>query len=236
MFAYRGQSAPICLFDTFDQEQRRGFVTDYQAGPYHLDPFYKASYDEITPGVYGIRDLAPDHFFLSEYYLSYYRNMGLADEMGFFSVTRDGARIVVSLMRDSKGARYDQSEKNALQQVFPIVEAFVANLWEFGFSASHSSKNPAADDALNKRLESSFQNFGADELTRREQQISQLLLRGHSSASIANELTISLGTVKIHRKNIYAKLGISSHSDLFTRFLSSLTQPTETRTEIKTEA
>lgn len=225
MFAYRGQSAPVCLFDTFDQEERRGFVTDYQSGPYHLDPFYKASYDMVAPGVYGIRDLAPDHFFLSEYYLSYYRNMGLADEVGFFSATEDGARIVVSLMRDRQGQRFSPSEKSSLQQFFPIVEAFVSNLWESSFSNAQGANGSAPDEALNERLELSFQNFGSDTLTRREQQISQLLLRGHSSASIANELAISLGTVKIHRKNIYSKLDISSHSDLFTLFLSSLTQP-----------
>ncbi len=228
MFAYRGLSAPVCLFDTFDQEQRKGFVTDYQAGPYHLDPFYKASFDGIAPGVYGIRELAPDHFFLSEYYLSYYRNMGLADEIGLFSAAPEGARLVISLMRDGPNKRFSPNEKNDLQSIFSIVETFASNFWEYSFSGSHSDKEKRPDDTLNKKLELSFQNFGGELLTRREQQIAQLLLRGHSSASISKELSISLGTVKIHRKNIYSKLGISSHSDLFTLFLSSLTQPLET--------
>ena len=36
-------------------------------------------------------------------------------------------------------------------------------------------------------------------------------------------LAISPGTVRIHRKNIYAKLGINSQGELFSRFIESLT-------------
>ena len=55
--------------------------------------------------------------------------------------------------------------------------------------------------------------------TEREREITQLILRGHSSQSIAFNLGISLGTVKTHRKNAYAKLGISSQSELLSLFL-----------------
>ncbi len=41
LFAYRGQERPICPYDTFTPEQRIVFVTDYQEGPYLLDPFYQ---------------------------------------------------------------------------------------------------------------------------------------------------------------------------------------------------
>jgi FixJ family two-component response regulator len=35
---------------------------------------------------------------------------------------------------------------------------------------------------------------------------------------------ISSGTVKVHRKNIYAKLGIMSQSELFSIFLNALSK------------
>ena len=53
----------------------------------------------------------------------------------------------------------------------------------------------------------------------------QLILRGHSSESICFNLGISLGTVKTHRKNAYAKLEISSQSELLSLFLHSLQAP-----------
>jgi DNA-binding CsgD family transcriptional regulator len=48
------------------------------------------------------------------------------------------------------------------------------------------------------------------------------ILKGHSSKSLAREIDISPETVKIHRRNLYRKLGISSQSELFLKFLNTL--------------
>ena len=53
-------------------------------------------------------------------------------------------------------------------------------------------------------------------------EITSLILRGHSTMSIAERLGIVEGTVKIHRKNIYHKLGISSQAELFGTFIRQL--------------
>ncbi|MGL4490227.1 MAG: helix-turn-helix domain-containing protein, partial [Rhizobiaceae bacterium] len=42
--------------------------------------------------------------------------------------------------------------------------------------------------------------------------------QGHSSESIGLQLGISTGTVKVHRRNIYRKLAITSQTQLFTLF------------------
>ncbi len=47
----------------------------------------------------------------------------------------------------------------------------------------------------------------------------QLILRGHSAESIARNVDIVEGTIKNHRKSVYAKLGISSQRELFSQFL-----------------
>ena len=59
-------------------------------------------------------------------------------------------------------------------------------------------------------------------LTDRERQISQFLLRGHSSKSIARELSIAPGTVMVHKRNLFAKLGISSQYELFSLLIDEL--------------
>ena len=51
-------------------------------------------------------------------------------------------------------------------------------------------------------------------LTSRETAIIDLVLQGHSSESIGLKLNISTGTVKVHRRNVYRKLGISSQTQL----------------------
>ena len=67
-----------------------------------------------------------------------------------------------------------------------------------------------------------FAAFGRHRLTQRESEVVAMVLRGHSSDAIAGALRIAPGTVKIHRKNIYAKLGIGSQAELFCMFLASL--------------
>ncbi|MBN3821885.1 helix-turn-helix transcriptional regulator, partial [Paraburkholderia sp. Se-20369] len=64
--------------------------------------------------------------------------------------------------------------------------------------------------------------FGADLLTDREMSIARMVLRGNSSKAIAEKLAISPETVKVHRRHLYAKLGISSQPELFSRFIQAL--------------
>jgi DNA-binding CsgD family transcriptional regulator len=55
----------------------------------------------------------------------------------------------------------------------------------------------------------------AGRLTEREYDIVLLILRGYPTASIAERLNLSLGTVKNHRSRIYAKLDITTERELF---------------------
>ncbi|MNY62113.1 Bacterial regulatory protein, luxR family [compost metagenome] len=50
----------------------------------------------------------------------------------------------------------------------------------------------------------------------------RLILRGHSNLSIGKTMNIAEGTVRIHRKNIYRRLGISSQGALFRIFIDHL--------------
>ena len=47
-----------------------------------------------------------------------------------------------------------------------------------------------------------------------------MILQGHSTRSLAHHLDISPGTVKIHRKNMYRKLNISTQAELFAAYLA----------------
>jgi hypothetical protein len=81
MFGYRGTDQPIDLYNDFPPGKRKIFVSDYQAGPYMLDPFFLAASRSVAPGLYRLRDLAPDRFYQGEYFRSYYVQTGLAEEI-----------------------------------------------------------------------------------------------------------------------------------------------------------
>jgi len=56
------------------------------------------------------------------------------------------------------------------------------------------------------------------DLSRQERNIQTLILEGKTNKEIANELFISLSTVKTHITNIYSKLKVSNRSELLQRF------------------
>jgi DNA-binding CsgD family transcriptional regulator len=80
--------------------------------------------------------------------------------------------------------------------------------------------DPAVDDAAAAGLAGSAESDLAD-LTKREVEVLQLLVRGRSNAAIATDLLISEGTVKYHVKNILRKLHATSRSDAVARYLRS---------------
>lgn len=234
-FAYRGPERPICVYDTFTPAQRIVFVTDYQEGPYLLDPFYQVCAERIDPGLYRLREIAPDRFYHSEYYRSYYRRTGLAEEIGFVIALPEDMMLVISLMRAGTSATFSDRDINKLRRVEPIVHASSIRHWRnLGSHQESTGDQTAAFPTLGVQVTSAFERFGEGVLTRREREVVRMVLRGHSSESIGRHFKISTGTVKIHRKNIYGKLGISSQSELFSRFISYLSGALDTEINAKT--
>jgi len=68
------------------------------------------------------------------------------------------------------------------------------------------------------------ENFLVDEsalkklnLNQREYQVLQLLAKGHSNADIANDLFLSLSTIKTHTSNLYLKMEVKSRTQAITK-------------------
>jgi DNA-binding CsgD family transcriptional regulator len=58
-----------------------------------------------------------------------------------------------------------------------------------------------------------------DLLTRREQDVLELMVRGGTNAAIARELVLAEGTVKFHVKNILRKLHAANRAEATSRYL-----------------
>lgn len=220
MFGYQGAARPIDLYDDFPSGKRKIFVTDYQAGPYLLDPFYLAAVRPVEPGLYRLRDMAPDRFYQGEYFRNYYIQTGLAEEIAYFVDVSDQLMLVLSLMRAEKP--FSQREFAALQSIFPFVAAVARRQWSgLGPRPGDEAEGTGLQRPA-RRVAYDFGSFGAGILTPREREIAELTLKGHSAESAGQILGISPGTVRIHRRNIYAKLRINSQGELFSRFLDTL--------------
>jgi DNA-binding CsgD family transcriptional regulator len=217
-FGYRGTARPLDLHDDFPAARRKVFVTDYQAGPYLLDPFFLAATRPVAPGLHRIRDLAPDRFHQSEYFRNYYARTGLAEEIGYFVDVPGDAMIVLSLMREERP--FGTREIARLLDLWPVVAACLRRHW--ADLAGRFADHPRAGGLEGARLDRSFQSFGAGVLTPREREIVEHTLKGHSADAVGRLLGIAPGTVRIHRRNIYAKLGIGSQGELFMAFIRTL--------------
>ncbi|MBB3395063.1 LuxR C-terminal-related transcriptional regulator [Rhizobium sp. BK060] len=226
VFAYRGKERPIDLYSTFDPKEHIIFVTLYQAGPYLLDPFYHTA-NERRAGVFRMRELAPDRFFSSEYYRTYYVQTGLAEEIGFFVTADDDITIVLSLMRREKTGPFPPAEFALLKKAEPLIANMVRHYWaglaaRFDAQLHSRVRGNRKRDASGSSLQPAEAVWRDLNLTSRETAIVDLVLQGHSSESIGLKLNISTGTVKVHRRNVYRKLGISSQTQLLSLYLKNL--------------
>lgn len=215
LFIYQGNYRPLSLFDTFSTHKRLFFVDEYQTGPYLLDPFYLACSNHVKPGLHSLKELAPDHFYYSEYFLSYYHRLGLAEEIAFFVDLGNNTIGVLSLMRESSD--FNDQERRMLECSEQVVAQVVEAAWQ-----QRQQSHPRSALEMDHAIRQAFERFGEGLLTPRECEVARLLLRGHSNDSIAQQLFISSGTVKIHRKNLYTKLGIGSQSELLALFIDTL--------------
>ncbi|KQT54519.1 LuxR family transcriptional regulator [Aureimonas sp. Leaf454] len=219
VFAYRGKDRPIELFSTFAPEEYAVFVSLYQAGPYLLDPFYHQAL-AMRPGAWRMRELAPDRFFSSEYRRTYYVQTGLAEELGYFVPCGGGISVVLSLMRKERSGTFADREFALLRTAEPLVRALVQRSW--GDLSPRFDREAHGKRLRRSPLRSTDQVWDAMNLTKREAAIVELVLQGHSSESIGLRLGISTGTVKVHRRNVYRKLGITSQTQLMSIYLRGL--------------
>lgn len=220
-FAYNGPDVPLCLHHTFPPEQYAIHVTEYEIGPYFLDPLYKASIDGVRSGIFRLGDVAPDQFYKSEYYRSYYVQTGPVDEVAMFIPGNESWTIVTSLMRPHSQPAFSARELRTLRCVEPLLRTISQAHWRTDPRLKAAKPVQDEKEVLRRTVQDALARLGMPALTPRETEVVGLVLQGHSSESISNILGISAGTVRIHRKNVYAKMRISSQRELFSIFMQS---------------
>lgn len=229
VLAYRGESRPINLFDTLPRPEAAQGLFNYLNSTYVLNPFYRAYKSGIGEGVFRMRDLAPQGFFDDPSVMNDKALASSTEEIGFLTQGWPAGReelcialllpgkecMEISLSRISPSNGFSAQEVSTIATVVPFLGASLRHHWRHCGAASVTE--PPNNDA-----ENAFQAFGGRLLSPRERQLAQLLLLGHSTISAGLQLGISPTTVKSHRKNLYAKLGIASQFELFTMFRDSL--------------
>ena len=218
LIRYQESGAPTIEYTL--PPKRRGATTldRYVRGPFLLDPFYRAAAIENRFGVFRLSTLAPSGFKESEYFRTWYHECGLSDECGLLIPLNSGFVNLALGMTDGR-RKFSKGQFDQLDTISPAIEALVCKHW-------HDTPKAPREAALRERLHNALGAFGSSVLTRRERQVIELVLLGHSTRLVAEKLGISAETVKLHRKHAYAKLDISSQAELFYLFVDALASHT----------
>ncbi len=219
ILAYSGAATPRELFRQCDSPICYAQIGEtYLPSHYVLDPFYAAHLKRVPRGLYRLDDIAPDKFKSTTYFLEYYARTTLVDEVALFAYTRTGWTITACFGRDHiSDRRFDRRQLAELGKIAEVISALMERHWAAYEPAKAPAEGDAGDmlDAMTVQLKT---NNGID-LTRRQLEVGLLILQGHSSRSIALRLGISWQTVKVFRKQLYARCRISSQAELFALLL-----------------
>ncbi|MDW6094801.1 LuxR C-terminal-related transcriptional regulator [Vibrio rhizosphaerae] len=212
MLIYHPSKAPTVLRSSFAVDEIA--VWDkYLQGAYLLSPFYDYCANQGNEGLVTLDEIAPDDFYHSAYYEEYFRPSQLIDETCFCVQGRNNNVYLLSLGRTETLAKFNPRVLTRLRALYPILSSTVK---------MHDNQKMPPERDSNMQVKEYIYNFGAGVLTPRENQVMQLLIRGYSSKEAARLLEISYETERVHRKNIYSKLEVSSQHELLAKIFDDL--------------
>ncbi|WP_372762016.1 LuxR C-terminal-related transcriptional regulator [Pseudoalteromonas sp.] len=215
----RANKHPIYLYDSI-ATRRELLFQRYLTNSFINDPFYIELSKKGHEGVYRLVDItaSKDLAAYTQYQQQFYNETGWVDELSI-SVRIDEHRwIVIYLGLLENKQRFSAIQKNKLTAHFNLIKALCRQHW----GSQLLLLGPLNSSATGQLIERGLATFASEQLTPRERQIAMLLVQGCDSNDIATQLNITLGTVKNHRKRIYAQLKVSSLSEFFQLFLNHL--------------
>ncbi len=218
IWLYHTDLPPQCIYHEIPADARYSQIDRYLEGPYREDPFYQISLNQPRGRFYRLCEITEGLLEDSHYHNHYYGDTGTVDEVIFLSQLVDGSVINISLMRVPKHGVYQRPELDMLRSLAPPVAELLRSHSQMADFSARYLLEPDIDGVIDH----AFQAFGSSLLSPREKSVLELMLRGYSTASSAEKLSIAIETLRRHRKSIYRKLDVCSQVDLFSLFINSL--------------
>lgn len=209
---FRADLAPTVLFQRLHPAEMTSFEEVYLGGAYLLSPLYR-QFPSLDSGFYRLGALEHQDFEVSDFGLAYFNESGLCNDANFLhKIDRDTA-IVASFGRQQLRIPFSDQELHFLHVAEPVFRSALSKHWSTRRLLDTS--NTAKKGSTHNLLKSSLERFANSVLTEREQTVLGLMLEGKPSKTSAKEMQVSVDTERGHRKNIYAKLAVSSQAQLF---------------------
>lgn len=184
----------------------------YRDGLYRRD----SSFDSVRPGHAAVLRMHADEAPSLDHREAIYLRHGVVERLSV--VRRESAADIfaVNLYRHAHQGRFGAGEVEAFAALAPLLLAGVQRHLELR-PAAVSDAEPGADPA-GPGLRAALRARCA-ELTERELDVCERLLRGLSYDGIAADLGLSTATVKTYRARAFERLGLHFKSELFAAFV-----------------
>jgi DNA-binding CsgD family transcriptional regulator len=191
----------------------------YTAGPYLFDPIYQHFVSGGTAGVYRLTDIAPPEYLHSEFFKQFIASHDNCDERDLLVPTPQGWAFAIMLTRGRQAHAFSEADVQMMHCLQPLVAGL---LRRHAALSSDMLEPETARDLVQRKIDTTMRRFGASILTPREHAVLRYLIGGYSSSLIGERLGIAEGTVKIHRRNIHAKLDLTSQAEVLALFLQCI--------------
>jgi DNA-binding CsgD family transcriptional regulator len=210
-----GKLGTIKLWTSFSAIDEPALTKAVRSGKaFQIDPYYGALTDGLS-GCLPLWEIAPKGFADSSHYQELYVAEGVLDEINHLTPVDGGRLMFVGAVRSDR--KFTKKEIKFHHEAHAVIAACSMHIARLMGDA-----DDGADATSVTHVDGALEEFGADVLTPREQDVIHLVLRGHSTESAANQLGISWNTVKRHRLTAYSKLRVGSQGELFYEFLRTI--------------
>jgi DNA-binding CsgD family transcriptional regulator len=178
---------------------------EYQTFHSRQDPLHPYHFKESAESVVCLDDLLTEE---EIFQTVYYRDFMLPHHMRYVTdifLRRDGIIIAfLSLIRDHSMGNFARPEIELLRNLQPLLEFSLNSIYK-----------PQRINELTI-LSDKFQ------LTPREIDVIEQIIAGSSNQSIADNLYLSLSTIKTHLQHIFRKMAVASRTELLTKTYRSI--------------
>lgn len=191
----------------------RKISRDYAEFDYALDEVL-IKHNQGPPGATDlVRQYAKDRE--ENFRIKYFDNISAAEEISVFSRSV-GSTLYVGFSASVAG--FSASEVVAIQEISPVLISLIRR-----HTALVDASGTDIKQLRERRLATLRRVLSQHEagLTVREAEVCAAIVIGYRAEAIADLLGISPLTVATHRKRAYAKLGISSQTELFGIFFAA---------------
>jgi DNA-binding CsgD family transcriptional regulator len=193
-------------------------VERYLAVYYPYDPFNAHWRQHQRPGVLPLAVFGSRELKQGRYIKEFLRQSVIKDEVGVLLDDGPGTTLGIFLERASRSfAKYDIVRLEHAFARLAAIHALARRIAQPKDHKPHLSATPKSP-----RKAGTVPAHLWPDLTGRERELVGMILAGHPPQAVAARLSISAGTVRNHRQNIFRKLDITSEREIFLQYLDYL--------------